>query len=229
MKYGSIIFLSLLMFGCKTHLTAEINVSDLNSEKLNDKSAVLYAEIASCNSYEDSRNPSSSLIEAQQTVTSLFDGAKFDTCFQQKMESFAQFSIPLMVGKINDDKGFAARNVKLFSNDSGLLLGLHMPKNIKDKFEQHNKKDFQINPLTPESVFITVTLNNDTDKTVIFSKPEMFINGSPTPEFGVTSVNLPAKSKIEFRLSNVQTARLLSPKEQGGSSIVMLLFKDDEA
>ncbi len=229
MKYFAILFLSILIVGCKTHLTADINVSDLSGDKLKDKTAVLYAEIASCNSYEDSRNPSSSLIEAQQTIPSLFDGAKFDTCFQQKMDSFAQFSIPLTVGKINNDEGFTARKVKLFSNDSGLLLALHMPKNIKDKFEQHNKKDFQTNPLTPESVFITITLNNDTEKMFTFAKPELFINSDPTPEFGVESVNLPPKSKIELRLSNVQTARLLLPKDQGGSSIVMLLFKASES
>jgi len=127
---------AVLVAGCKSHLTADINVSDLTSHAIKNTTATLYAEVASCSSYEDSRNPSSSLIEAQKIIPSLFANAKFESCFQQKMDSFAQFSIPLMVGSMTKDEDFKPEVIKIFSQvDNELLLGVHMPKAIKANFE----------------------------------------------------------------------------------------------
>lgn len=211
-----------LVVGCKSHLTADVNVTDLTSNTIKNTTATLYAEVASCNSYEDSRNPSSALIEAKQVIPSLFANAQFENCFQQKMESFAQFSIPLMVGHMSKDEDFKPNVIKVFSQvENELLLGVHMPKAMKASFEQHNKQDFQVNSITPESVFITIGLINDTDKNFPFDISEGFLDEKPNPPAG-SKLSLPPKGRVEIRLSNVDTARLLLPTEHGGQGIVML-------
>lgn len=220
---------AVLVAGCKSHLTADINVSDLTSHAIKNTTATLYAEVASCSSYEDSRNPSSSLIEAQKIIPSLFANAKFESCFQQKMDSFAQFSIPLMVGSMTKDEDFKPEVIKIFSQvDNELLLGVHMPKAIKANFEKHNKQDFQVNAITPESVFITIGLVNDTNKSLPFDISEGFLDGKPNPPAG-SQLSLPPKGRVEIRLSNVDTARLLLTKEQGGEGIVILGYVPREA
>lgn len=217
-----VLFSAALLVGCKSHLTADVNVSDLISNTIKNTTATLYAEVASCSSYEDSRNPSSSLIEAQQVIPSLFANAKFENCFQQKMDSFAQFSIPLMVGSMSKDEDFKPDVIKVFSQvENELLLGIHMPKVIKANFEKHNKQDFQVNAITPESVFITIGLINDTNKNLPFDISDGFLDGKPSPPAG-SKLSLPPKGRVEIRLSNVDTARLLLTKEQGGDGVVIV-------
>lgn len=217
-----VLFAATLVGGCKSHLTADVNVTDLTGNTIKNTTATLYAEVASCSSYEDSRNPSSSLIEAQQVIPSLFANAKFENCFQQKMESFAQFSIPLMVGSMTKDEDFKPDEIKVFSQiENELLLGIHMPKAIKANFEKYNKQEFQINAITPEAVFITIGLINDTDKSLPLDISEGFLDGKPNPPAG-SKLSLPPNGRVEIRLSNVDTARLLLPKEQGGAGTVVL-------
>ncbi|MGI3172534.1 DUF7424 family protein [Aeromonas sp. 80P] len=223
MKLPILLTFPFIIFGCKTQLMADINISDLNNTNLQESTASLLVEVASCNSYEDSRTPSSSVVEAQKTVPQLIEGAEYQECFTQRMESYAQFSIPIKIGKFKAEDDFKTKGIKIYSYDSDeAVLGIHIPKSIRDRLDKHNKQDFQTNKIPLEAAIIVVNLLNDTKSKAKFSVSNAFIDGKP---MSFVPLELPPTGRVQITLSNTDTARLLYPNEGGGQGFVSVLYK----
>lgn len=223
MKLPILLVFPFIIFGCKTQLMADVNVSNLNNTDLQSSAASLLVEVASCNSYEDSRNPSSSVIEAQKTVPQLIEDAEYQECFTQKMESYALFSIPIKIGKFKSEDDFKTKGIKIYSYDSDdAVLGIHIPRIIRDRLDKHNKQDYQTNKIPLESVSLVVNLLNDTKNKANFNVYNAFIDGKP---MAFVPLELPPSGRVQITLSNTDTARLLYPNEHGGQGFVSVLFK----
>ncbi|HDN9020181.1 TPA: hypothetical protein P2I16_004548 [Aeromonas salmonicida] len=223
MKLPILLAFPFIIFGCKTQLMADVNVSDLNNTNLQNGAASLLVEVASCNSYEDSRNPSSSVIEAQKTVPQLIDGAEYQECFTQKMDSYVMFSIPIQIGKFKSEDDFKTKGIKIYSYDGDdAVLGIRIPKSIRDNLEKHNKQDFQTNKIQLESAIIVVNLLNDTKNKVKFNVFKAFIDGKP---MSFVPLELPPSGRTQITLSNIDAATLFYPNDHGGQGFVNVLFK----
>jgi len=106
----------LLITGCKATVETEVSLTDIQQSESKLINGDLYVEVAACNSYEDSRKPSDSLVRAKQNVPSIFNGAEFVECFSKEFDSFAHFSIPIALDKDEDGKMASDSHINLISN-----------------------------------------------------------------------------------------------------------------
>lgn len=225
MKVTSVLSL-LAMFalatGCKTYLATNVASSDLTNPGLKNHSSDFYIEVASCNSYEDSRQPSKSLTDVQKSVPDIFPNSKYIECFTKQTNSFAHFSIPVLVGKIKTEADIKPDDITIFSYDKNdLILGLHIPDNLKLRLAAFNKNN-QLNTISPESIYIAFNVTNDSKNNISTYSPESFINGFPSSS---DDISLPPGSTTEFRLSNLDAARAFLTRDQGGEGIILTAFK----
>ncbi len=63
-KYSYVIVIFLLLIGCESNIETKVNLSDLQSKKI--INGDLYFEVGMCGDMEDSRKPSSFVVEAQK-------------------------------------------------------------------------------------------------------------------------------------------------------------------
>jgi len=213
-----------LFTGCRTFLATNINVSELSSPNLKQYNSDLYVEVSSCNAYEDSRNPSQSIIEAKKFVPDIFPDATYKECFSKQMDSFVHFLIPIEVGLIKNDDEFNKRTLKVFSYNK-VMLGLHVPVEFKERLKKHNNDNYATNSITPESVFIVFNLHNDTSKSYSAYAPDVFINGYPNP---TDTLTIPPASTIEIKLSNLDSAKAFLTKDLGGYGVLTPLLSPDD-
>lgn len=89
----------MLLVGCKATVETEVGLKDILESKTKTIDGNLYVEVTGCNSYEDSRKPSDSVIEAQQTIPRIFEDAEYIECFSKQFDSFAHFNIPVVLDK----------------------------------------------------------------------------------------------------------------------------------
>lgn len=163
-----------LIAGCKTSVETEVKMSDLMSGQTQTIPASLYVEVAACADHEDSRRPSSSLVKVQGLVPGIFEGSKYVECFRKRFDSYARFDIPLTLDRDKDGKAASESQINLVANDQA-LLGLSVPKPIKDKLDAASK-DLGAPSLDMK---VTVKVVNDTGKDVPFRVLSAYVDGQP--------------------------------------------------
>lgn len=220
MNVRALLFLlPLMLVGCKVQLSTDVPISKLSEKGLRKIDANLFAEVPACSSFEDSRQPSNSVIRAQTEIPKIFDGAKYIECFTQKMNSFAHFVIPVDVGAITDESEFNARTIKIFSEPSSdTKLALHVPKEVKERLLNYNNSN--VAGFIPEQTYISFNLINDTDKVFSFYADSAFVNGNPV---SYSNFDIKNDGRVEVRLSNVQSAQAMLTKENSGRGVVYIL------
>ena len=124
----------VLLSGCKVELTPSVNLSDINSEVAKTIQSKLIVEVTSCTDYRDSRNESSSLIEAKKGITDVFSEAKYIECYRENLDSKALFDIPITVGgkELTGD-------IQLANADFGRGMVIRMSTNLKTKIDKVSK------------------------------------------------------------------------------------------
>ncbi|WP_157471905.1 DUF7424 family protein [Desulfuromonas sp. DDH964] len=86
-KISLIIITVLALSGCKATVETEVSLKDILESKTKTITGDLFVEVAGCNDYKDSRQPSSSLVKVQQTIPSIFPDAKYVECFRKEFDS----------------------------------------------------------------------------------------------------------------------------------------------
>ena len=181
--------------GCKMTVETPVNLSDLLSGPTKTLPSALYVEVAACADYQDSRKPSSSLVDIQKEIPGIFQDAEFVECFRKEMNSFASFSVPVYLDKDKDGKPASTNHINLGSNDT-VLLAVVVPEAIQKKMEAAKKKMMG----TSLDMRVDIKIKNDTGKDFKFDATSAFVDESPIIYSGMTA---PKDAEFVVRLSDV--------------------------
>ena len=194
MKKVLISFISIvLLSGCKVELTPSVNLSDINSEVSKTIQSKLIVEVTSCTDYRDSRNESSSLIEAKKGITDVFSEAKYIECYRENLDSKALFDIPITVGgkELTGD-------IQLANADFGGGMVVKMSPTLKTKIDKVSKSG--MSKIQPS---VTIKLKNDTSENVDIVAHASYLNDKPMT---VSTYTLLAGKESIFKLSDVSVS-----------------------
>lgn len=211
---GLIVF-GFLLGGCKTELTKTISMNKLLNTPLSTEYASLNVEVAGCNDFNDSRNPSSSLLEAQKEIPLLFENAKFVECYRNKMNSYASFEIPIIVGssQLKSQQKNEKSDIYLYSHypedkSEKVAFGIIITKALKTKLENFKSRNIFANAF---NLSIEFTVQNDLkDQNITANVIPSYVNDIPVP-MGATinfKANIPEQFKI--KLSDVAISHLVT-------------------
>lgn len=171
----AVCFVTLLL-GCKVEVQTEIAFSDL----LNDGDSVLIpgeilVEVAACDDFEDSRQPSESLVEAQELIPRIFPDAEFVECYERMFESTAYFTTMIMLDKEPDQQFGSQSHVNIFAGGETFLMMVGMPESIRQSIEGAGDESF-----VPLDYGMTITIVNDTEERLPFSVVAAYVSGTPS-------------------------------------------------
>ena len=183
----------VLLSGCKVELAPTVNLSDINSDTAKTIQSKLIVEVTSCTDYKDSRNESSSLIEAKKGITDVFSDAKYVECYRENMDSKALFEIPITVG----GKEFTG-DIQLANADFGGGLVIKMSPGLKSKIDKASKAG-----MSKIQSSVTVKLKNDTSSNVDIVAHSVYLNDKPVT---ISTYTLLAGKENTFKLSDVSVS-----------------------
>ena len=194
---------ALALFACKTDIEKTVNLTDVTDQKMHLENADLNVEISSCSNYEDSRQPSDSLLKVQNRVPQIFPAAKYQQCFKKKFKSYASFTLPVVVG--NSDLGVAEGLKKGDGSGIGILSSTKEDKNLfvmtskefSKKIQRLVKKEMKY---TDFDFNVILTVKNNTGEEQSFNIENAYFDGKPTPKH---IVNLENGGSYKIKLSNV--------------------------
>ncbi|WP_237173016.1 DUF7424 family protein [Paracandidimonas lactea] len=181
-KFAAVLLSTLALAGCKATVETQVSLSELLSGPTKVLPGALYVEVASCADYQDSRKPSSSLVETQQQIPGIFQDAQFVECFRQKMDSYAHFKIPVYLDKDKEGKPASPAHINLISNES-VLLSVVVPEQIQQRLDGAKKKMHA----TALDIRLGVSVKNDIGKDFKFDAMSAFVDGSPIVYSSMTS------------------------------------------
>ena len=183
----------VLLSGCKVELAPTVNLSDINSDTAKTIQSKLIVEVTSCTDYKDSRNESSSLIEAKKGITDVFSDAKYVECYRENMDSKALFEIPITVG----GKEFTG-DIQLANADFGGGLVIKMSPSLKTKIDKASKTG-----MSKIQSSVTLKLKNDTSSNVEIVAHSVYLNDKPVT---ISTYTLLAGKENTFKLSDVSVS-----------------------
>lgn len=185
-----------LVAGCKTNISTEIKLTELEGTTSKMLAGGLAVEVAGCNNYEDSRKPSSSLLEAQEVIPAVFPDAKYIECYTQKMDSFARFELPVALDVDKDGKLFSTEHVNFRAHD-GALLTVAIPTQVKDRINAATKGKIGATRL---ALNFQIRVVNDSSQALPFTAYSVFIDGEP---YVADNLSLPPNGSMIVTLSDV--------------------------
>lgn len=200
----------VILTGCKTVIGTEVSLLDIIDSKTKVIGGHLFAEVASCDSFEDSRKPSDAVLEAQRTIPTVFNDAKYIECYSKEFESYAHFSIPITLDKDADGKLASEDHINIISNKD-TLLSVGVPGSIKTNLERVEKENMG---MVSFDIKVQINVKNDTGKDFPFKVFSAYVQNYPYI-FGELSAN--KDSGFLVRLSDVSVDNAL----QSGSSVVL--------
>lgn len=195
----------IMIFGCKATVETTVSLKDIFNSPSKMIAGDLYIEVPSCSSHQDSRNPSKSLLEAQESVPKIFTGANYIECFSKEFDSFARFNINMALDKDKDGKFSSDNHINIVSNDE-VLLAIGLPPMMRDKISKDNS--------ITKSNFI-VKIHNDIGRDFQFRVASAFANGKPLVN---EIVSLKSGRIGEFKLSDVSVQ---SAFQYGGAHVLL--------
>ncbi len=212
MRYLLVVLTIFLLVGCNGTIESEVNVSDLLAGENKIIKSDLYVEIPSCTSYEDSRKPSKSLLEAQSNVPRVFEGAEFVESFSKEFKSYAHFSIPTY---LSDGEKMSSTQLNfIFTKD--VYLAVSVPKQIMINLQKLKEESFGLNDLNMK---FKIILKNNTKSDFNFNLFSTFYDDKPIQ---FSSCKLSAGNTCVIRLSDVST------EVATNSQIAYVMYKPGE-
>jgi hypothetical protein len=208
-KLAMLVLTAALLAGCKTTVETEVKVSDLLDATSKQIAGNLLVEVPACQSHEDSRQPSKILVDVQQAVPGIFSDAKYEECFRKGFDSYARFSMPIVLTKGSDGKLASQSHINLVSNERQ-LLSVSVPESIKAKIESTQKKS----PVGKLDLNFEIKVKNDTGEALPFAAIAVFVDKQPVV-YGVLTVK-PGQSFV-VALSDVSAKGAV----QFGNSLVL--------
>jgi len=211
------LLLSVLVFvGCKSSIEIVLPMSAIQNKESQMHMGNIYVEISGCNDYEDSRKPSSSLIEAQKLIPYLFGTATFVECFSKNYNSYAHFQIPIAVG-FNENDVVKTKSAIGVRSTNGVLLQIEIPTTISQRILGEIENDFSMTSI--DDFEITIGMHNDLGKDIKGMALDTYISGEPHTW---STVILESEKTYNFKLSNVSTEYAL----KNGTVIVLIDMND---
>jgi hypothetical protein len=140
-KFYSLLLIMVILcsiIGCKTTIQTEVKSSVLRDNNIKSISGDMFIEIPSCSDFSDPTKPSDGLLKSQQVIPDIFKDATFCECFSQDFDTYAHYKIPIYIDRSVDGKLASAEHINIISNEA-MVLGLGVPKCIKDKLQRHNE------------------------------------------------------------------------------------------
>lgn len=205
MRAGKVLAVALatvFIAGCKTTVETELSISDLLTSETKIIPSNLYVEVAACNDHEDSRKPSSSLVKAQETVPTVFAEAKYEECFRKKFDSFARFTVPVVLDKDKDGRLASDAHINLLSNNDN-LLAVAIPTKIKTNLDNAAKRGMGVSAL---KLNFNIKVSNDTGKKFPFTVLASYVENKP---YVFENLNVEANSSFVIKLSDVSVSSAL--------------------
>lgn len=196
---GSLIFLA----ACQTDLQVQLPLSDMLSPKGQQLDAVLLVEIPGCVSYEDSRQPSSSLVEAMETVPQVFEGAELTDCFRQNFDSYAEFHLPI---ELTDSFEPHDSMIRLVHNED-VSLGVTVPPRMVSEMRRIETESYG---MTSFDLGLSIELVNDLESSFVAGALSSYVDGRPVLADGFPLV--PGMS-ASLRLSDVSIDHLITENQ----------------
>ena len=214
----SVLFLS----ACKTEVEKEVSLSKLLNDPISVENAVLNVEVAGCNDFQDSRQPSQSLLDAQQKVPFVFTNATFKECYRQNFNSYAVFEIPIGVGVITEEtQKNSLPEINLFSfkhENKSLPLGVMIKEGLKQRLNKLQKTEIMANAV---DFSVVLKVKNDlTDKNKNFRIVSSYVNNTPYPDGIDLDLEKTTNKSIEIKLSNVSIDSLLKTEGDGLIAVI---------
>lgn len=206
-----VLAITILLTGCKATVETEVSLRDILESQTKAIKGDLYVEVAGCNSHEDSRKPSNSVVKAQQTIPSIFADAKYIDCFSKKFDSFAHFQMQVVLDKDKDGKFASESHINIISNSESLLT-VGIPQSIKTNMENVKSNSFGASTF---ELKVNIIINNDTGKEFPFRVISAFIEGQPYIYGDLTAKN---DSSFLVTLSDVSVGSAL----ESGEAMVLL-------
>ncbi len=193
---------TLFLAGCETSVETEVRLSDLTQKQNKVIPSNLHVEVASCNDYEDSRKPSSSLVDMQESIPTVFKGAEYIECFRQQMNSFAKFTIPVYLDADGNDKLASDEHLVLTSGER-VLLGVTVPDLLKRRMDDVRKKMMGVSL----DMSVSITVINDTGNDYPLEAIAIFVDEYPVIYQGIT---VPNNKQFTLHLSDVSVQAALN-------------------
>ena len=205
-KLFALTLCTLAIAGCKTQIEKDVSLNTLLNEPIKTETALLNVEVSACGSHEDSRKPSDSLIKIQQKIPTVFTQAKYKECFQQNMNSYASFEIPIGVG-IAPEKGELNDDITIYSIGDR-KLNVRTKQELAKRIRNFVKSEY----ISDLEMIVSLNVINDTQQDQTFTVLSSYVDGTPVSYFP----NLPLKKgeKMNLRLSNVSADMLWKNENQ---------------
>ena len=182
-------FILFALSACDLKISSTINISDLLSDTNKVVSADLMVEVMTCDNDK--------LQKVIAEVDSKNISAKYNKCYKDGMDSYALFSIPVMIVKNGDEaanKGIVYLSVddnKVYIHSSDRINSLLQSENGEVKIKE-----------------ITFNLVNDTDQDVKVNAQYVFVDEKPVVS---KIINLEPYSKTNIQLSDVASRQIEVP------------------
>ncbi|MDQ7734659.1 hypothetical protein QT231_18270 [Halomonas sp. SpR1] len=215
-QLAAIAFTGLALAGCKTELNADIPLSALLDSEVASVPGTVRLEVLNCNDYEDSRQPSDSLVKAQEILPTIFPGAEFTECYSQNMNSWAEFNIDLPIDRDDNSEAFASDDSFNITTTENLPLGVAAPPALLNRMEKARESEMMM----PDFEYgISFNVINDTDDVFPVTVLSAWADDIPLTLQGL---NIPAGEQFTLRLSDVVIDRAIY---NGEASVLIDLEK----
>lgn len=197
---------AIAVTGCKTEIEKDVSLNTLLNEPIKTETALLNVEVSACGAREDSRKPSDSLIKIQQKIPAVFTQAKYKECYQQNMNSYASFEIPIGIG-VAPETGEIKDEITIYSVGDR-KLNVRTDQKLAKRIRDFVKSEY----ISSLEMIVSLNVINDTQQEQSFTVLSSYIEGMPVSYFP----NFPLKKgeKINIRLSNVAADMLWKNENQ---------------
>lgn len=207
----------VLLSGCKIEINTEIPYSKVFDDKIESIDSSLLVEVAACNSYEDSRQPSESLKQAKNAIAELFADSKYQECYTQKMDSFAKFSIPIAYGsadKLSPDDP----KIRVLSYQNYVFFDV--APTFKEKLKSYQDRNSSLLSFNPADMQINIAIKNDTSSEPVVDLTSVYVEGYPV--INLQGYKLKKDSITRLRLSNVSSETAFLPTDHKMTAYFMV-------
>lgn len=197
---------AIAVTGCKTEIEKDVSLNTLLNEPIKTETALLNVEVSACGAREDSRKPSDGLIKIQQKIPAVFTQAKYKECYQQNMNSYASFEIPIGIGAA-PETGEIKDEITIYSVGDR-KLNVRTDQQLAKRIRDFVKSEY----ISNLEMIVSLNVINDTQQDQSFTVLSSYIEGMPVSYFP----NFPLKKgeKINIRLSNVAADMLWKNENQ---------------
>lgn len=209
--------MALILTGCKTELTTDVNYSQLTNKEHKLVAASLVVEVPACTDYQDSRKESNTLTDLKKTIANVLPSSEYKECYRKGMDSYASFTTPVSIGYMDGNMSIDTSAIYIGGSDA-MPMFAYIPPPLKKAINSAKKNSMMDKAL---SFSIKINLKNDTDKDVQVSPTAIFVNDYPIVTMQGYPITLKKGYQADIKLSDVSIARMLDESISSTTPILL--------